>query len=364
MVRMSGLTTGPRGRERKEYILCSTDDHRTPEGGEEGRLDDDTHADTCLLGKGFIVTRTHEYGCQVSGFTSSLGSMRLNIVDAETVVTDADGEEAILVIHQGIHKPDEERSLLSTFQARWSGTKVENDPVQHNPASRFGLIFQNEEAEDTVIRFRLFGVSAGFKIRTPTEVDQRVLNKYEVTSKIFWDPGSKTHAQNERAAQSQMRNNSALQRIAKAQDSFHKINISTLWIQKDQPFCKDQPFWEIPKESASDNGAFPKESASDNCTFPKEHASDNCTFPKEHASDSVEFSKDPTSCKLDDDMDISDTDSGSTELTHGHIYVAALERGRGMIVPTCAHLSSTLCEPKVNATRLDQMWNISVDTAQ
>ena len=63
-------------------------------------------------------------------------------------------------------------------------------------------------------------------------------------------------------------------------------------------------------------------------------------------------------------MDISDTDSGTTELTQGHIYVAALERGRGMIVPTCAHLSSNLREPKVNATRLGQMWNISVDTAR
>ena len=153
MVGMSGITTGPRGHDKKEYTLCTTVNHIIPEGGEEGRLDDDTHADTCLLGKGFMVTKTYEYGCQVSGFTSSLGSMRLNIVDAETVVTDADGEEAIIVINQGIHKPDEDRSLFSMFQAMWSGTRVENDLVQHNPDSRFGLIFPNVDGEDTVIRF-------------------------------------------------------------------------------------------------------------------------------------------------------------------------------------------------------------------
>ena len=132
-VGMSGITTGPRDPDKRNYNICSTKNIYPSEKMETGRLDGDTHSDTCLLGKGFAIINTHAYGCQVSGFTSSLGSMRLNIVGAETVVTDAHKDEAILMINQGIHKPDEERSLLSTFQARWSGTKIDNDPVQHNP---------------------------------------------------------------------------------------------------------------------------------------------------------------------------------------------------------------------------------------
>ena len=70
-------------------------------------MEDDSHADICMLGKGFYVTQKNDITCNVSSFTSSLGNMCLEIVDAEKVVKYSRGDECILIIHQGIYKPDE-----------------------------------------------------------------------------------------------------------------------------------------------------------------------------------------------------------------------------------------------------------------
>ena len=87
--------------------MCATSNNISKNVIEEGRLEDDSHADTCMLGNGFYVTQKNDIPCDVRGFTSSLGTMCLEIVDAETVVTYSRGDECILVIHQGIYKPDE-----------------------------------------------------------------------------------------------------------------------------------------------------------------------------------------------------------------------------------------------------------------
>ena len=50
-----------------------------------------------MLVKGFYVTQKHDITCNVSGFISSLGTMRLEIFDTETVVTDSRGDECILI---------------------------------------------------------------------------------------------------------------------------------------------------------------------------------------------------------------------------------------------------------------------------
>ena len=69
--------------------MCATSNNIAENIFKEGRLEDDSHYDTCMLGKGFYVTQKHDINCNVSGFKSSLGTMRLEIVDAETVVIDS-----------------------------------------------------------------------------------------------------------------------------------------------------------------------------------------------------------------------------------------------------------------------------------
>ena len=107
--------------------------------------------------------------------------------------------ESILRVNQAVSKPDEPRSLLSTFQARWSGTRVENVPVQYDPDSRFGLVFEDEELGTRIVPFDLDGVNAGLDIRTPTNEDRERLPEYEVTSGLEWNPQSPEHARAKRA---------------------------------------------------------------------------------------------------------------------------------------------------------------------
>ena len=122
-----------------------------------------------MVGRGFYVTQKHNITCDVSGFTFSLGTMILEFVDTKTVVTDSRGDECIFIIYQGISKPDKEGSLISTFSTRWYGTRVENIPTQHDKRSRFGLIFEHEYLDHTLITFSISGVSAVFNILNPTE---------------------------------------------------------------------------------------------------------------------------------------------------------------------------------------------------
>ena len=85
---------------------------------------------------------------------------------------------------------------------RWSGTRVDNIPIQHDKRSRFGLIFKCEDLDHTLIPFRISSVSEGFHIWTSTDKYQERLPRYEATSKLPWDPSSTKHAGNEKEAQS------------------------------------------------------------------------------------------------------------------------------------------------------------------
>ena len=48
---------------------------------------------------------------------------------------------------------------MSTLQACLLGTRADNTPIQNNPSSRFGLVFHNEDTDDTVINFNLHKVN-------------------------------------------------------------------------------------------------------------------------------------------------------------------------------------------------------------
>ena len=86
-------------------------------------MEEDSRADTTLLGQGWKVQNVHDYTCTVSGFSSDLGEMTIPVVDAIAVAETTRGDSVILRINQALHKPDEQRSLLSTYQARYNGTR-------------------------------------------------------------------------------------------------------------------------------------------------------------------------------------------------------------------------------------------------
>ena len=66
--------------------------------------------------------------------------------------------------------------------------------MQFDPRSQFGIIIQNEYANDTVVKLTLRGIVMGVPIRTPINEDMETLTKYKITSPLFCDPYSKLNA--------------------------------------------------------------------------------------------------------------------------------------------------------------------------
>ena len=93
------------------------------------------------------------------------------------MATTVEDEEVILKVDQGIHKTDEKRAFISTFQAHWLVTRLKNPRIYHNPSLIFGLVFHHEDTDDALINFKIQS-----DIRTPTDEDMEKLLKYEVTS--------------------------------------------------------------------------------------------------------------------------------------------------------------------------------------
>ena len=81
----------------------------------EGILEDDSHADTWLLWKGWITLFVHDYSKKVLGFSDDIGQLGMQILDYNTTVR-MDNDDAITIwINQALYKPDAYVSLVSTF---------------------------------------------------------------------------------------------------------------------------------------------------------------------------------------------------------------------------------------------------------
>ena len=136
--KVCGVTTG--ARVPSKMSLGQLDGTRMvamvtqPIGEERGRLEDDSHADTCLLGKGWRLVHDRGHSCQVEGFSADVGTLSLPIVDAVTVAETTEGKEVLIQINQALWKPDEDHSLLSSFQCRYRGTRLDNVPMSQQNA--------------------------------------------------------------------------------------------------------------------------------------------------------------------------------------------------------------------------------------
>ena len=83
--------------------MCSNFSTYITKDIEGGKLDDDNHASTCLLGRGFWVINTNTYECNASGLSNQLVPLNLHNVDAVTAETTGEDWDLILNINQGIH---------------------------------------------------------------------------------------------------------------------------------------------------------------------------------------------------------------------------------------------------------------------
>jgi hypothetical protein len=150
--------------------LAALQDH-----GEGLRLELDSHADTCVIGKDSLVIHDFDRPVNVTGYEPNQPVAKaLQTVSAALAYDNpVNGEVIILVVHQAIHIPHLSHNLLSPFQMRLSDVTANDAPrfLTDNPTeithtlSVPGVFGTGDEY---VIPLDLFGVSSGFPTRKPT----------------------------------------------------------------------------------------------------------------------------------------------------------------------------------------------------
>ena len=97
----------------------------------EGANELDTHADTCVLGRNFIITQYSGRECDVLPYSDAYEAVTgVPIVTGATAWTDQEtGETWIIVIHEAIWMADTmPHSLINPNQLRAFGVDVEDNP--------------------------------------------------------------------------------------------------------------------------------------------------------------------------------------------------------------------------------------------
>ena len=149
-----------------------------------GVFEEDSHADTCLLCDGWRVIVKHDYQCTVSGFSESLGSLSLQVVNAVTKTRTTDDRKILIRVNQALYKPGSSQSLMSTPQVRDSGTRIDTTWVQHDETSNFGQVLESEKHGRMVVPFALDGVSASFSVSSPDDDELDQLPILQITSSL------------------------------------------------------------------------------------------------------------------------------------------------------------------------------------
>ena len=93
------------------------------------RVELDSHADTCVVGRNALVIHEHPKVVMVSGFDPSLPPRQATVVDAAIRYTCRDtGDHLILMINQAIYVPEVDHCLLCPMQCRINGVEINEVP--------------------------------------------------------------------------------------------------------------------------------------------------------------------------------------------------------------------------------------------
>ena len=69
-------------------------------------LNDDIHADKCLVRKVFRIINRYYCAYKAGGFTNGLGSIQIDVVDAVAMEKNGGDNEVLIRINQAVSKPD------------------------------------------------------------------------------------------------------------------------------------------------------------------------------------------------------------------------------------------------------------------
>jgi len=145
----------------------------------------DTNADTCCLGKNFLVLHSTYRTADVYAYDTSIKPIEnVPIVTAATAFDDpTSGNTFILVFNEALYYGEKlDHSLINPNQIRSYGIPFWDNPF--DPAHDLSI----EVHPDLTIPLRAFGTKVGFRTRVPTQLELRKCEHIHMTSSSLWNP--------------------------------------------------------------------------------------------------------------------------------------------------------------------------------
>ncbi len=191
---ISAATTLESARARQRNVMAitsmrrimDTSNARLANGDVEGRVELDTHADTCVAGSNTVVLDLTGKVVSVSPFCDS-EYQSIEAVPVATVATAYDcpdtGKVYILEINKALYFGDRMNyTLLCPNQLRANGVQVHDCPKQFDASSRHSVYVPSNDLE---IPLSMRGVISGFTTRrtTPDELED-LATHVELTSEV------------------------------------------------------------------------------------------------------------------------------------------------------------------------------------
>ena len=179
---VSVVNCGPQrrvGKVEKGWLL------KQGSGGETGRNEMDTMADTCCAGRNWTLVETTGMECTVNDFAGNqVGATSVPVATCATVVRDRkSGMEIVIIGHQMLWFGNKlDKSLLNQNQVRHAGHDVRDDPTRQDKEG-FGIWIDGFH-----IPFQLRGTTVYFESRAPSPQDIESLPSVVLTRQETWDP--------------------------------------------------------------------------------------------------------------------------------------------------------------------------------
>ena len=97
----------------------------------ESNCELDSHADTCVLGNHAHILMDHERSVDIVGYDKSKGTLGNNMetISGALAYKPTSGARMIIVLHQTIHVPTTDCSLICPMQVRINDVKLDDMPM-------------------------------------------------------------------------------------------------------------------------------------------------------------------------------------------------------------------------------------------
>ncbi len=174
----------------------------------ETTLELDSHADTCVLGCGALITLYYDRPVSVVGYDESLGSKTYQTVSGVIAYDDPQtGRMLHLIINQAIHIPHLAHHLLCPMQCRVNDMTANDLPkfLATDPTDQMHaltLTDPNNPLQPVILPLTLRGVTLVLNVRSTTidEFHRHDHLRLHLTSEtLTWDPTTDLYEQQEHA---------------------------------------------------------------------------------------------------------------------------------------------------------------------